>query len=212
MSDLILDTEAMFAGGRLCLDFINTACLCRGVEIEFIGSGEELRQWVRMAETIFGRRLCGDGGAEYWEGALPQAIALRSALRDIVHSVLEQTPPPAQALQTVNAVLESHPTYFQIGYDAQSFQESLLTNHPSEKWLSTIAADAVDLLCHANLSLLRQCACPTCVRVFYDTTKNHKRRWCVEKCGSAPKAAAYYRRKVGRAAQTEPAAVDALQG
>jgi predicted RNA-binding Zn ribbon-like protein len=204
MDQLIMDTPTMFAGGRLCLDFINTACLCRGVELEYIGSGEELKQWLRTAETISGKPLCGGGEGGDWNSKVSLAVEMRSALRDLVHSAIEKRPPTAQALQTVNAILVANPTYFQIGYDAQGFQDSQIASHLSAQWLSAIAADAVDLLCHSDLSLLRQCECPTCVRVFYDTTKNHKRRWCVEKCGSAPKAAAYYRRKVARAAQAHP--------
>ena len=35
-----------------------------------------------------------------------------------------------------------------------------------------------------------------CVRYFYDTTKNRRRRWCsMDGCGSRAKAAAYYRRR-----------------
>lgn len=200
MARLNLDIPKLFAGGRLCLDFINTACERRGVELEFIGSGEELGQWLRMAESVTGMQLCSDE-EELTEGALSRAFELRAALRDLVYSVIEKRPPSEEALRIVNATLSAAPAYSQIGYEGQGFRESLLTDRPGDRWLVVIAADAVDLLCHADLSLLRQCECPTCVRVFYDTTKNHKRRWCVEKCGSAPKAAAYYRRKVARASQ-----------
>ncbi|BDI30088.1 hypothetical protein CCAX7_21390 [Capsulimonas corticalis] len=208
-----MDTPALFAGGRLCLDFINTACMRRGVEIEFISDGEELMRWLRMAEEVTGTQLCDQ--REYREGMLSQAIELRGALHDLVHSAIEQRPPSAESLQTVNGILRAAPAYSQIGYERQGFQESHGNSRPEDQWRMAIAADAVDLLCHSDLSLLRQCECPSCVRVFYDTTKNHKRRWCVEKCGSAPKAAAYYRRKVAKAAEAhskivEPAAGDAL--
>ena len=65
----------------------------------------------------------------------------------------------------------------------------------TDPWLLEVARDAADLFCDADLSLLKQCEADTCVRVFYDTTKNHTRRWCVEKCGNRMKAASYYRRK-----------------
>jgi len=200
MSRGSLEIHNLFVGERLCLDFINTACRRRETELEFLGSGEALRQWLRFAEGVHKKRLYDDEvwSVEYGESILFRAIALRSALRDLVQSVIENKPPPAVALETVNATLRANPTYSQISNTPDSFQESVVATHLDDTWLVTIAKDAVDLLCHSDLSLLRQCAYPTCVRVFYDTTKNHRRRWCVEKCGSHSKAAAYYRRKVAK--------------
>lgn len=199
-----LDLPTLFAGERLCLDFVNTAYHNRGVDVDLLGSGEELRHWLRLAESVIGKPLCPDDSvwdAGYGESALPRAIELRDALRDLVLSVIEKTPAPAEALETVNAVLRENPAYARIGIGDGGFREAILVCRPDDRWLVLIAQDAVDLLCSSDLSLLRQCECPTCIRVFYDTTKNHRRRWCVEKCGSKPKAAAYYRRKVARAAQ-----------
>jgi len=204
MESINFDVPTLFAGGRLCLDFVNTSCQRRGVDLELLGGGEALKRWLRLAESIMGKPLCPDDRAwetGYGERVLPRAIGLRTALRDLVRSVLERTPAPASALEAVNAVLRENPAYSQIGDGGEGFRESVSVCHPEDRWLVVIAKDAVDLLCHSDLSLLRQCECPTCVRVFYDTTKNHKRRWCVEKCGSKPKAAAYYRRKVAKAVQ-----------
>lgn len=204
MDSIRFGVPTLFAGGRLCLDFVNTSCQRLGVELEFLGSGEELRQWLRLAESVTGKPLCPDDRvweAGYGENVLPRAIELRTALHDLVLSVIERMPTPAAALETVNAVLRENPLYSQIENDGEGFRETVSVFHSDDRWLVTIAKDALDLLCYSDLSLLRQCECPTCVRVFYDTTKNHKRRWCVEKCGSKPKAAAYYRRKVAKAAQ-----------
>ncbi len=195
-----LEIQKMFVGDRLCLDFINTAYRRREAELEFLGSAEALRQWLRFAGGVSKKQLCDDEGwsVEYGEKMLSQAIALRLALRDLVLSVMEKKPPQGVALETVNATLRANPTYSQIRNTPEGFKASVVANPRDDTWLVTIAEDAVDLLCHSDLSLLRQCEHPTCVRVFYDTTKNHKRRWCVEKCGSHSKAAAYYRRKVAK--------------
>ena len=194
------DIETLFAGGRLCLDFVNTSCMRRGTPLEFIGSAVDLKEWLRKAEIMTGKPLC-DEDMEVGEAELARAHALRIALHELIHSVIEERPPLPDAVRAVNATLSAAPAYSQLGYGENGFQESIESGKNGDLWLSAIAQDAVDLLCRSDLSLVRQCGCPTCVRVFYDTTKNHKRRWCVEKCGSAPKAAAYYRRKVARAAQ-----------
>jgi len=200
------DVPTLFAGGRLCLDFVNTSCQRRGVDVELIGSGEELREWLRLAEGVMGTPLCPDDAvweAGYGERVLPRALGLRAALHDLVLSVIERASAPLEALETVNAVLRENPMYSQLGSDGAGFREIVSVRHPDDRWLVLIAKDAIDLLCSSDLSLVRQCECPTCVRVFYDSTKNHRRRWCVEKCGSLPKAAAYYRRKVARASQAK---------
>jgi len=198
MESLNLDTQTLFAGGWLCLDFINTSCERRGAQLEFIGTGEELRRWLLQAEEISKKSLCPEDKvweSGYGESVLPRAMELRAALNDLVLSVIEKRPIPIPAMETVNTLLRTNPTYPQIRSIDGQFGESVAACHPEDTWLVTIAKDALDMLCHADLSLLRQCECATCVRVFYDTTKNHKRRWCVEKCSSQTKAAAYYRRK-----------------
>jgi predicted RNA-binding Zn ribbon-like protein len=204
IDNLNLDIPTLFVGGRLCLDFINTAFRRRDVAIELLGSAAELRRWLYLAEGVTGMSLCPDDSAwdeGYGERVLPRAIALRTALRDLILSVLEGAPAATAALETVNAVLRDNPAYAQITWDGEGFKKSISVRHPDDRWLVAIARDALDLFCDSDLSLLRQCENSTCVRVFYDTTKNHRRRWCVEKCGSKSKAAAYYRRKVARAAQ-----------
>jgi predicted RNA-binding Zn ribbon-like protein len=61
--------------------------------------------------------------------------------------------------------------------------------------LVPVAEAAADLLCHADLSLVRKCENPACVRYFYDVSKNHARRWCsMAVCGNRMKVAAYHRR------------------
>ena len=63
------------------------------------------------------------------------------------------------------------------------------------QFLVLIAVAAADLLCHGDLSLVKKCDNPRCILYFYDTTKNHARRWCsMAGCGNRMKAAAHYRR------------------
>ena len=58
-----------------------------------------------------------------------------------------------------------------------------------------VAESACDLLCYADLALVKKCENPVCVLFFYDTTKNHSRRWCsMSVCGNRMKVAAHYQR------------------
>ncbi|RYG86831.1 MAG: hypothetical protein EON58_21290, partial [Alphaproteobacteria bacterium] len=94
VDDISLDTPTLFAGGRLCLDFVNTAFQNRGVHVELLGSGEALRRWLRLAEGVTGKMLSPDDAAwnaGYGERVLPKVIRLRNALHDLVLSVIEKT-------------------------------------------------------------------------------------------------------------------------
>jgi predicted RNA-binding Zn ribbon-like protein len=196
------EDAVMFAAGRLGLDFVNTACERRGEPLEFLGDVAALDRWLQTAERIHGRRIAG----EPWRAAdgtrsLARALALREALAEFVLAVLETRSPADFAVQEVNAVMRETPTYPQMTFDAGDYEYALHATRGADAWLGEIARDAADLLVHGDRSLIRQCECESCVRVFYDTTKNHSRRWCVEKCGSRVKAANYYRRKRARLAR-----------
>ena len=191
-----LELEQLFVGERLSLDFINTSCRRREEILEFLGTVEEAQKWLQFAENV--HNLPRFNSEAWGEEALLRALSLRTALTELVLAAIEKRPAPPSAVELVNALLRSNPTYKQIALVPNGLSESTRALDTDNSWLAAIATDAIDLLCHSELSLLRQCEHPTCVRVFYDTTKNHRRRWCVEKCGSHSKAAAYYRRKVAK--------------
>jgi predicted RNA-binding Zn ribbon-like protein len=185
--------SVIFAGGRLCLDFVNTSCMRLGLPMEFIGDTEALNRWLEAAARIY-------GVPERWQAhdavdSLSHAYELRSALKSLIDGARMGSAPSGAAITVVNTTLRSAPAYLQLEAVSEGFGSSQVSKRTDDPWLAEIARDALDLLCHADPSLLRQCECATCVRFFYDTTKNHARRWCIEKCGSRVKAANYYRRK-----------------
>ena len=60
---------------------------------------------------------------------------------------------------------------------------------------------AAGLLTDAELQRVRQCAGDPCGWLFYDTSRNRRRRWCtMEGCGNRAKARRYYQRRRGTAA------------
>lgn len=188
-------------GGRICLDFLNTQIRKQKGEIDLISTPEQLRLWLESAHLISpeaAERLSeewqeGDGG----KAALQQAVALRALLRPIMEALIADHPVPSASIAGLNDILHNYPTYLTLMYEKEEgfTQEARLDADKSYDCIPAIARDAVDFLCSADHALLKQCEGGTCIRLFYDTTKNHKRRWCsVEKCGRRAKAAAYYRR------------------
>jgi predicted RNA-binding Zn ribbon-like protein len=61
--------------------------------------------------------------------------------------------------------------------------------------LSAISASLVN----NDWTLVRKCESADCVLWFYDTSKNHARRWCsMELCGNRKKAAVHRTRKADK--------------
>jgi predicted RNA-binding Zn ribbon-like protein len=64
--------------------------------------------------------------------------------------------------------------------------------------LAIFARQIALFLAEANLKYLHRCANTTsCTLYFYDTTKNHRRRWCsVAVCGNRHKVAEFRKRQL----------------
>jgi len=197
-SPMLLAESVAFVANRLSLDFVNTACRRYAEPLDLFGDVRALNTWLQFAEKTHGRRLDPDGApwsAEEGEQSLARAVELRTALWEMVNAILESREPAPSAVEVLNAFLRSGPVFPRVSVSGGEFRYSLHLPSGQDPWLLEIARDAADLFCQSELTLLGQCEGATCVRVFYDTTKNHARRWCVEKCGSKVKAANYYRRK-----------------
>jgi predicted RNA-binding Zn ribbon-like protein len=64
---------------------------------------------------------------------------------------------------------------------------------PRQTLLDPIVLDAADLASRQDRSRLNHC--PACDWVFYDETRNGRRRWCdMADCGSRSKSRRYYER------------------
>jgi len=190
------EDSVMFAGGRLSLDFVNTFCMRRGAPVEFLWSAEALEKWLRSFASFTGKDL-GPLDSPIHEELFTRALDLRTAIRNLVLGAIQNQEPSPKALRTLNQVIRANPTYPRLTQKGLVLTATATARTETERWLTEIAIDAADLLTNGDLKLVRQCEASTCIRVFYDTTKNHKRRWCVEKCGSRVKSAAYYERKKG---------------
>lgn len=191
-----LDESLIFAAGRVSLDFVNTSCMRLGEPLELLSDREDLDRWLAQAQREYAARP-GEWQSASAESLL-HALELRAVLHELVEAKRNGLPYSGDSVEALNAVLRAYPTYAELAAGGTEVVHRSVT--PTDPWLGEIARDAAVFLAEGDPNLLRQCECATCVRVFYDTTKNHKRRWCVEKCGSRVKSANYYRRK--RAAQT----------
>jgi predicted RNA-binding Zn ribbon-like protein len=64
-----------------------------------------------------------------------------------------------------------------------------------EDLIVPVAHLAAEFLSSADYSAIRKCENPDCILFFYDTSKNHTRRWCsMGLCGNRAKVAAFRER------------------
>lgn len=65
-----------------------------------------------------------------------------------------------------------------------------------EKILGVVIFDAIKILTSPDLKKVAKCADNECAWLFFDTSRNHSRRWCsMEDCGNKAKARDFYQRK-----------------
>ena len=191
----------LFLGERLCIDFVNTEIVDGGARVDLLRGFDDLVDWCvgaavigRAEATAIRRRW-----TETAEGrdAHRRAIELRATLRAMLEGIANgRGPVPPRVLEAINAVLGEGASERQVVRAGDGYQLRVrrIIETPGQL-LAAIAESAATLLTADDLTRLRACQNPECVLFFFDTTKNHARRWCsMAACGNRAKVAAHYRR------------------
>lgn len=189
------------AANHRCLDFVNTELIEQGRRVDLLRQFADLVEWLEQARVLGGAQakhlLRRWGRTSKAAEALSQALAFRRVLRDMTDDVVRGKRPSVAALAGINAVLRHHAAQVTLVRTPRGF-ERMVSFRPREPTdlLVPVAESASDLLCHGDLALILKCENPRCILYFYDTTKNHARRWCsMTVCGNRMKVAAHYRRR-----------------
>lgn len=187
-------------GNHRCLDFVNTEGARNGQRVDFLADFPDLVARLTAAKLV-GPVEAADA-LRRWSGtplgarALVEARMLRASLRQMLEQIVRGRPIAASTVGAINALLAQRIRYGELlcarGGFVRRFRFELRA--PLDL-LVAVAEAAADLLCHADLSLVRKCENSACLRYFYDLSKNHARRWCsMSVCGNRMKVAAYHRR------------------
>jgi predicted RNA-binding Zn ribbon-like protein len=189
-----------FIGHYSCLDFVNTEFTKEGgPRTDLLRGFTDLIEWLWESRLVNGaqleraRKLWGSGDSA--DRVYQTALALREALHSMAEKLSAQRPVPRMSLEAINRTIGKRPGCVLLARRSGRFEEKtrLDLNEP-DQLLVPIAQSASDLLCHGDLALVRRCANPACRAFFYDTSKNHTRRWCSIGCGNRMRVAAHYRR------------------
>jgi predicted RNA-binding Zn ribbon-like protein len=120
---------------------------------------------------------------------LTHAAALREAIHDIGAALGHRAKPPEAALASLSAlharcVAEAE---LALGVASYGWQWSIRAS-PVEAALGPIALAAVRLFTQGDFHRIRECGGHACGWLFYDRSKNNRRRWCeMEVCGNRAK-------------------------
>ena len=200
MSDGWSEKKFFFIGNHLCLDFINTQVVQHGQAVDRLQGFVDVMAWLVQGGVLDPRtatdRMKTWGSAPETVRALARARELRHMLRHTVERIVAKKSVPQAALIQINELLCNQVGHGELKRVGNGFEKRFVVDFKEPiHLLGPIAESACDLLAYGDLSLIKKCENPACVLVFYDTTKNHSRRWCsMSACGNRMKVAAHYRR------------------
>jgi len=188
-------TNFAFVGERLWLDFVNSELSSRNGDalIDF----ESLVQWLEAASILDGERAAGIRRRAIQQPAgatasLIDARRVRASLRALAERGQAAERIRMDALSEINRVLgrSAGTRRVDLRNDGSFGRSFVPVGDAFAGLVIPIVESAADALIAGELARVRRCADARCSRVFFDTTKNGRRRWCdMATCGNRAKAA-----------------------
>lgn len=202
--------EFPLVAGQLALDFLNTRVMRGGTEVDLLCGFDDLVEWSQAAgiagpETT--ERFVTGGLKADRDKAFALALEVRDGIRTAVECLSRGRAIPQATVGLLNELLRERTGCPQLVPGKAGIQLAFRRKWSRpEHLLAPVVEAAAELLADCEPALIRQCEAPDCILYFYDTTRNHRRRWCsMGTCGNRAKAAAHYRRRRGQSAsQGEP--------
>jgi predicted RNA-binding Zn ribbon-like protein len=127
-----------------------------------------------------------------------EAVTLREAIYRMFLASVRGEPPPADALQILNARLGAAPPRMRIAASGNAVGWWIRSGRPvSIDVLAPIAWSAADMMTGPRIRRVRQCADEKgCGWLFVDESRAGTRRWCsMGECGNRAKARRHYLRR-----------------
>lgn len=189
---------------RLWIDFVNTDERRGGVRVDLLRDLNAFVAFLEQAGAMDVERgaLIRRRAAQQPAGAaaaLVEARRVRAALRALAERGLTQDRPRADALVEMNRILGRSAGTRRLDQLASgAFTRTFVpTGDAFAGLLIAVVESAADALVAGDLPRVRRCGATNCMRVFLDTSKNGRRRWCnMATCGNRAKAARHRARAV----------------
>jgi predicted RNA-binding Zn ribbon-like protein len=189
-----------FAAGRLWLDFVNTDEAPRHGQPDALVSFDGYLAWLDAAGLVDSARRAALQRRAVEQpasatAALHEARRIRGALRPLAERGLAAPERVRQgAVLEINRVLGRSTGVRRVELDPRdgSFSRAFLpVGDAFAALVIPVVESAADTLVTGELARVRRCAGePACPRVFLDTSRSGRRRWCdMTSCGNRAKAA-----------------------
>lgn len=190
-------------GERLWLDFVNTDDVRRGSRIDLLRDFEALVRFLEAVaildpERSHGMRRRAQQQPAGAAAALVDARRVRAALRALAERGAASEKIRGDALAEINRVLGRSAGTRRVESRADgSFARAFVpVGDAFAGLIIPIVESAADALIAGELLRVRRCGDPRCSRVFFDATRNGRRRWCdMATCGNRAKAARFRERE-----------------
>ncbi|MEJ2011691.1 MAG: ABATE domain-containing protein [Anaerolineales bacterium] len=192
-----------FDAGLLPLDFANTAEWHASPQPdEKLNSYPDLIGWSKAAGLLTAReaaQLLASANADSAgaEQALESAIRLREAIYHIFSALAAGEPAPAESIAILNANLADALAQSRLKSADGGFEWTWSGDERRlDRMLWPVVQSTAELLTSEALARVGECADDRgCGYLFFDTSRNHSRRWCnMESCGNRAKALRHYSR------------------
>jgi predicted RNA-binding Zn ribbon-like protein len=182
-------------GSELAFDLTNTSSGRGGPRwLEHLQSGENVIDWARHAKVLtekdhrqLARRLAAN--RRLASRLLAQTVALRDLIYAIGRAIATGAQPRGKDMDRLVQIHADCLARARLVPAATAF--AWVWNPaeaPVEAILGPVALSAMTLLAGSDLSRIKQCPGDHCGWLFFDTTKNKRRRWCeMEVCGNRAK-------------------------
>jgi predicted RNA-binding Zn ribbon-like protein len=117
------------------------------------------------------------------------AVALRSAIHDLGAAIGQGAPPSEALLASLSAQYARCIDKASLALDDHAFRwRWSVRDAPVEAALGPVALEAVKLFTEGDFARVKECGGHACGWLFYDASKNNRRRWCeMEVCGNRAK-------------------------
>jgi predicted RNA-binding Zn ribbon-like protein len=195
--------EFEFDSGRLSLDFANTAEWHASQQpTERLTGYGQLVEWGLQAGLLSAeeagvlRQRAAQAPARA-KRVLRAAVALRESIYRVFSATAGDERPPASDLQLLADNLRRAIAGGKLAPSGATYDWSWSSEDLSlSQVLWPVVNDAVDLLRADALDRVGECADDRgCGWLFFDTSRNHSRRWCsMDSCGNRAKARRHYQR------------------
>jgi predicted RNA-binding Zn ribbon-like protein len=173
----------------LAIELHNTRYANAGEIVDALADGSARRAWLEAIEPRLPHGGNGDGPSA------DELIALREAVREALHALIDGGTPGRASLDAVNAFSRRAPVV-RVTHSRRNERPSLALDFGdasrADVVLGALAADAVELLTGPERDEIRACGAPGCVLLFL---RSHTRRdWCCGGCGNRARQARHYAR------------------